>query len=477
MDTEFIRRAKCSYLSQRPYSQKIISRPVHCYQALTVCEKRWTVLPVVTLTIFLAASCLGIGPVIARAPSAGGVATELRYEDHTYSETIHTVQFFKNGFELAPPITDLATQEPLILRFDDLQPYTENLSYTVVHCSASWKPTDLMAGQYLTGAFNDYIPAGRQSYNTLQPFIEYELEVPNQQMQITRSGNYLLKVYRNSDPEDLVLTRRFMVMEQALQIDAMVVTPRGVDQRDVGQQVDLTIRYPGLNIQDPFSDVHVTMLQNMRWDDARTDFRPKFVRDRELVYDHPPQGMFLAGNEYRNFDLKNIRYAGRNVARIDPGPGQGVYEAYILPEVKRNIRVYTNQQDINGKFLPKNDLVDGDPLGTDYVNVHFKLPMEQPLGQDIYVYGGLFDNQCSVANKMTYSSEEGGYMLTTLLKQGFYDFTYATIAKGTTAPDLTVVEGSHYQTENDYLVLVYLTDYQQRYDRLVGAKFLNSVRR
>nr|MBP6644181.1 DUF5103 domain-containing protein [Flavobacteriales bacterium] len=256
-----------------------------------------------TLALFPTGSCRGNGSLVTRPPAGLVTQTELRYEDHTYSATVHTVQFFKNGFELAPPITDLATQEPLVLRFDDLQPYTENLSYTVVHCSATWQPTELMAGQYLTGAFNDYIPAGRQSYNTLQPFIHYELEVPNEQMQITRSGNYLLKVYRNSDPEDLVITRRFMVVEQALQIDATVVTPRGVDQRDVAQQVDLTIRYPALNVQDPFSDIHVTILQNMRWDDARTEFRPKFVRDRELVYDQPDQGRFQAGNEYRTFDL------------------------------------------------------------------------------------------------------------------------------------------------------------------------------
>ena len=40
-----------------------------------------------------------------------------------------------------------------------------------------------------------------------------------------------------------------------------------------------------------------------------------------------------------------------------------------------------------------------------------------------------------------------------------------------------MIEGSHYQTENDYLILVYLTDHQQRYDRLVGTRFVNSIRR
>jgi len=423
----------------------------------------------------LATSCGGAMPVSAR-PVEYYQENTLRYEDRVYSPTVHTVQLFKKGFELAPAITDLEGQDPLVLRFDDLQPNTENLSYTLVHCTAGWQPSDLMTGQYISGAMSDYIPAGQQSYNALQPFIHYELEFPNQMMRLTRSGNYLLKVYRGSDQDDLVLTRRFLVSEQKVNIDAKVMATRNVELRDAAQQVDLTIRHPGVNIQDPFGDVHVTILQNMRWDDARTGLQPRFVRDNELVYDFPQQGLFMGANEYRNFDLKNLRFLTRSVARITPGEGNAVYDAYLLPEQKRNIRVYDNQRDINGKFLVKNDMVDGDPLGADYVNVHFNQPMPEQLGQDVFIYGALSDFQCRKENRMTWVLEEKTYKATIFLKQGFYDFTYATIPRDAKAPDLTAVEGSHYQTENDYIVLVYLTDRQQRYDRLVGVRFVNSVR-
>ena len=77
---------------------------------------------------------------------------------------------------------------------------------------------------------------------------------------------------------------------------------------------------------------------------------------------------------------------------------------------------------------------------------------------------------------MTWIPEERAYRVTVPLKQGFYDFTYATLGPNDKVPDLTTIEGSHYQTENDYLILVYLTDRQQRYDRLVGMRFVNSVR-
>ena len=396
--------------------------------------------------------------------------------DHTYSPTVRSVQLFKAGFELSQPVIELGGTESLILRFDDLQPNIENLSYTLVHCDAGWKPSDLMPGQYLEGAYNDYLPSGDQSYNTLQPFIHYELEVPNAIMRPTRSGNYLLKVYRGSDEADLVLTRRFLVYEQGVRIDAKVQASRQVDMRDAAQQVDLTLYTNNLNVQDPFGDIRVVVLQNMRWDDVRTGFKPRFVRGSELVYDFPAEGLFMGGNEYRNFDLKNLRYATQRIARIEPGVGQQVYDAYLLPEARRTIRLYNNQQDINGRFLVRNDMVEGDPLGADYVKVHFTLPMTDPLMDEVYVYGGLTDFQCKKDYRMNWTPAENAYTATALVKQGFYDFSFVTLPRGATVPDIGAIEGSHYQTENDYLILVYYTDRQQRCDRLVGMRFVNSRR-
>ncbi|HRH36844.1 MAG TPA: DUF5103 domain-containing protein [Flavobacteriales bacterium] len=396
-------------------------------------------------------------------------------EDHTYSPTVRSVQLFKQGFETAPPVIELGGTEPLVLRFDDLQPNPENLSYTLVHCNANWKPDDMLPGQYLHGATNAYLPVGHTSYNTLQPFNHYELVVPSEVMQPTRSGNYLLKVYRGGDEEDLVLTRRFLVFEQQARIDARVQAPRQVDMRDVAQQVDLLVATNSLPVQDPFGDIHVSILQNMRWDDERKDLKPRFVRGTDLVYDFPDQGLFLAGNEYRNFDLKNLRYMTQRIQRIVPGVGERVYDAWLIPEERRTIRRYNNQRDLNGRFIIRNDQVDGDPLGADYVNVHFSLPMEAPMASDVYVYGLLTDFQLKPEFKMNWSEADTAYTASVLLKQGFYDFSFVTKGQEA-APDITAIEGTHYQTENEYLVLVYFSDRQMRCDRLVGISFINSRR-
>lgn len=401
---------------------------------------------------------------------------EIVHEDHVYSPTVMTVQFFKRGFELAPPVLELGATEPLVLRFDDLQSDPERLSYTFVHCDARWSPSDLAPAQYIQGALMDFVPPGRQSYGTLQPFIHYELEVPNELMRPLLAGNYLLKVYRDGDPEDLVLTRRFMVFEQRVEVDARVVASRDVEMRDIAQQVDLTVRYPGVRINDPFADVEVVVLQNMRWDDARRGLRPRFLRDNELVYDFPKEALFLGGSEWRGYDLKNLRYNSPRIQRITRGP-DGLEEAFILPEKKRDIRIYVEEPDLNGRQFVRNDQVDGDPLGADYVWVNFTLRMDAPLGSgDIHVYGGFSDMQCRKEYRMVWMPEVNAYVLRALIKQGYVDYCYAYLPPGSEQPDLTTLEGSHFQTENDYLILVYVHDHALRCDRLLGMRFVNSRR-
>lgn len=426
-----------------------------------------------SLALALLASCSAAQPAVSGTEEYWS-SQELRYEDHVYSPTVRTVQLFKKGFELSPPVLELGSTDPLVLRFDDLAPDVEDLSWTVVHCNADWTPSDLSPNQYLSGMFTDFVPTPRQSFNTLQPFLEYEVELPNGQIRPTVAGNYVVKVFRGSDQDDLVLTRRMLVFENRLQIEARMVPTRNVERRDLDQQLELTVRHPGITVPDPFSDVQVAVLQNMRWDDLRTGFRPKFIRNDELVYDQPVQGLFTGGNEWRGVDLKSMRYASVRMDRVARSP-EGLDEAFLLPEEKREYKVYLDMPDINGKRLVRNDLVGDDPLSAEYVYVDFTLPRsEEMTGGDVYVYGALSDWQCQKEFRCNWDARRKAYTLRALVKQGYIDYQYAFLPAGSDVPDLTRLEGSHYQTENDYLVLVYVHDYQLRCDRLLGLRFLNS---
>jgi hypothetical protein len=64
-----------------------------------------------------------------------------------------------------------------------------------------------------------------------------------------------------------------------------------------------------------------------------------------------------------------------------------------------------------------------------------------------------------------------------LLKQGWYNYEYVFLKKGETRGSATLFEGSHYETENDYFVLVYYRNPFERYDRVIGTAAANTNNR
>jgi hypothetical protein len=118
--------------------------------------------------------------------------------------------------------------------------------------------------------------------------------------------------------------------------------------------------------------------------------------------------------------------------------------------------------DLNGGYIITN--IDGqDPkIDAEYVNVHFFLISANKLASDVFIFGKLSNYDLLPEFKMIYDSQLGGYMADVLLKMGWYDYIYYT-------PDaLYTVEGSHFETENDYEIFVYIKPQGRNYDILAG---------
>ncbi len=77
---------------------------------------------------------------------------------------------------------------------------------------------------------------------------------------------------------------------------------------------------------------------------------------------------------------------------------------------------------------------------------------------------------------MLYNEKQHQYEATMILKQGMYNYLYAVKTPGAPRGDITRIEGSHWETENDYTILVYYRDPGERYDRLVGVNTVNSLK-
>lgn len=400
--------------------------------------------------------------------------TTMRFENYIYDDSIKTVQFYLGDDPLSQPIIKLRSGEKLTLKFDDLGTEVKNLSYTVIHCDANWTQSALLPFEYTAG-FNDYfINDFKFSFNTLIKYVHYSMQIPNSNVQITKSGNYILMIYKDNDKNRPVITRRFMVYEDLVRVGATVRSGTLVEKRKTSQEIDFTINHRGYEIPNPFQDLHVTLMQNNRWDNAIINLKPLFMNDNELVYNYDRENNFFGGNEYRFFDTKSIRIQSLRVQKIRL-QDSSAYHVYLYPDPSRQYKRYSFWEDINGQRVIRiQDRSDSD-TDADYLYVHFSYPIAEPIENgNLYVFGALSDWKAKPEYQLHYNYEKKAYEATILLKQGYYNYEYGLLTDGSTAIDNSFAEGTHYETENDYTIFVYHREMGLRYDKLVAVTRLNS---
>lgn len=400
----------------------------------------------------------------------------LRYDNHTYQKNIKTVQLINKAAEMSSPMIRFNSDDQLRLSFDDLDGGFKTYTYTIVHCNADWKPSDLSYNEYVNGfsenPLNDYHYSGG---TTWQKYTHYQLFFPNENMVILKPGNYLLKVYQDNNADNLVLTRRFMVYDNRIYLAASFKTGGGLTDRLSRQGINFSIQYPGYDISNPY-DIKVMLMQNERWDNVLTNLKPVFLKDRELDYEFTDdQNEFNGGSEFRNFDMKSVIYhSGRmsNVTREN-----GLTHVYLTTDEKRNRERYSFANDIDGRMLVKIQEGTNSDIEADYCYVHFFLAYPDPeVEGNVYVLGGLTDWQCNANSKMTYNYTRKGYECTLFLKQGYYNYEYVLLSDGHDGADETLIEGSHYETENDYTIFVYYRTPATSYDQLIAVKRINTAK-
>jgi hypothetical protein len=396
---------------------------------------------------------------------------------HIFSENIKTVQLYKEGWNLSYPILKLNSNDKLVLHFDLLEDQSETFYYTFIHCDKEWNKSDIIPNDYLNGYSENTIEDHIPSFNTTVKFYHYKLSFPNEKVSFKLSGNYIVVIYPQDKPEEPVITQRFIITEDAVKIDATIHRPQMVQENNSYQQVDFAVNYTGLKINDPSRNVYATILQNGRWDNAKKNLKPDIYGNNELKYNSlSNKNVFQGGNEYRFFDIKSIRHQTEYVKRIDYVITN--YNVYLYPSENREFKPYFYWKDFNGKYYIAIQEGQKPDTDADYVYVYFTLPSKQIIsGGKIYVSGGLNNWSFDKNNLMTYNQERGEYECTMLLKQGWYNYEYVFLKDGVSDGTASLFEGSHYETENDYLILIYYRNPLDRYDRVIGTFTTNTLNR
>lgn len=386
--------------------------------------------------------------------------------DHVYLESIKSVVFTIPGLYTSAPIVNLG-QGRLYLSFDELANDARYLRYRIEHCNRDWTPSDLEQMEFIDGFNDEELRTVEFSVNTRVAYAHYELQLPNQELRWTKSGNYLLHVY-DEDTGEPILTRRFLVMENVTRLIASLRKPSDVAKINTHHELEFTLNHKDFPITNPRQEISATILQNYRWDNAITDIEPYLIQPDELVFNFLDRLVFPAGKEFRSVDIRNLRFPSINVLEVDRFASTP--EVKMKPDVKRTYQNYHLEPDVNGWYVIKTNEDDDSDVEADYAHILFSLESAQPLyDYDVYLIGGFCDWQVTPAYKMEYEDRYSAYFGEATLKQGVYDYLYAAVPKTGGAPDLEMLEGNWHETENYYTILVYYRPFGQRYDRLIGV--------
>ncbi|MBO2542807.1 DUF5103 domain-containing protein [Salegentibacter sp. BDJ18] len=383
---------------------------------------------------------------------------------------IRSVQLSGNTqSNMGNPILQLGEQ--LSLKFDDIIGDEADYYYTIEHYNYDWTPNQLAKSEYLIGFDDIRIFNYLNSYNTLQPFSHYELKIPNEDTGgFKLSGNYMIKIFNGQ--KELVFSRKFMVYENIARVRLNLRRSRDLNFIDEKQVVNFTIESPDLILKNPDNTVNVLITQNHNLKTAIKNIKPQYTVGNDLVYRYDSETAFWGGNEYIQFDNKELRASSADISSVSLNE---LYHHYLFPDRTRANEPYTYNPDINGQFVIRSLPAENPSIEAEYVWVHFKLQNYSELnGGEVHIYGGFNNFTLDKSTRLTYNEGNDLYEGARLFKQGFYNYKY--VLK---RPDGTIDEGfftgNFDETENSYQVLVYYRSPGARYDRLIGVGSGNST--
>jgi hypothetical protein len=395
-----------------------------------------------------------------------------------YSPTIQSIKLFKKGNQVVFPVVRLGNNEEFELHFDDLQNSPKNYFYTFILCNADWSRTNLSQMDYVRGFTQNRINQYRASSATFTRYFHYMAALPDKNCVPSRSGNYLLMVFQNGDTSKVIFTRRFLVVDEKATVAAEVRQPFNQNFFKSHQKIVTKVDIRSLDVYNPAQQLKVVVMQNYRWDMVQEGSNPTFIRGKIYEYSADDRFVFEAGKEWRWLDLRSFRLQSDRVASVDYKPSS--YDVYVRPDTVRSSMRYIFFRDLNGRYFIDNIENVNPWWQSDYANVHFTFLPDDPnmfKNQRIYLYGELTNFELKKDFAMEWNENLNVFEKSLLLKNGFYSYIYVTqsINNPKELPRVMLTEGSNWEAENQYSVMVYYRPFGGRADELVGYTEFNSL--
>lgn len=395
------------------------------------------------------------------------VSAQSNYSTNVNSKQIKSLQVKVAGEMISEPYIELNGGHRILINFDALSHSYSRFAYNIIHCSGDWTQSMLSPIQYMSGFQGMTIDDFANSVNTTTSYTNYQLLLPNDEIQFKVSGNYAVQVYNEDTPDQIVFTACFSVVEPIVGVSASISGNTDIDTNLSHQQVSFTVNNKNFPIPYPQTDLKVFVYQDNRRDNAVSGLQPTSILENLISYSNNQSLIFPAGNEYRRMEFLSNQFNGMHVKNITfHNP---YYNVELMTDYKRSNQIYQYDQDQDGRFFIRCSNCQDPDTEADYYIVHFTLTSDELPGGNVYLNGELYNNALNNMSKMDYNPDTNQYQKAILLKQGSYNYQYLFVPDGETVGQTGPIEGNYYQTQNEYSIYVYYCPMGAQYDRLIGV--------
>ena len=204
-------------------------------------------------------------------------------------ENIKTIILQELTSERQIPLIELG--KTLTLKFDDLNGDEADYYYRIQHYNFDWTASQLMKSEYIQGMDEQHIQDYENSYNTLQVYSHFRLTIPNQDVRITKTGNYIIEIY--DDEDEVLFSKKFIVYQDRANVGIAIKQSRDVQHIETKQIVQLQIRPKNSFFNNPKSTIKTLIFKNNNINDCITTLKPQYTIGNQLIYRYDQEGCFL----------------------------------------------------------------------------------------------------------------------------------------------------------------------------------------
>lgn len=377
-------------------------------------------------------------------------------------DSIRSIQFHRLGNPVSAPILNLDDNGQLLLRFESLSFDSKSYRVSLSHHNPDWSRSSLPPERFMEGFHTLPVSDVQVSRNNRPSYRQYSFTFPTEQFQITKSGNYLVKV-ENADTGYIVLSLPFFVSENAGSLTSSI-EEISVPRQNLRRMHRPVSRYilPDF-VKQPQFDLEFYFAQNRFWGRTRRADELDFSAPDHVQFEMSQRDAFIGDYEFNLLTLNELSQADNDVIEAYPDE---VPPRLILRDDAEGFAAF---QRINlsrvGPF--------GDPdmdLNAGYADVVFRFDLESPPDSSatVHLLGDFNNWAVSGNNQLTYDEQTGRWKTNAIIKKGNYKYKYV-LVENEEIRDL-YFDDQFVNNRQQYHAFVYMRDSAEFYYRLLQVQ-------